>query len=237
MTILERQIAALHDTIDLLKQQLETERKTHAAYVTSATVLSGQAYALRYEGAAGAFIAERKARIRNSWLDTSWSDVTRDRNYDETPDFVRLTRMFLNLVSSGAFTRVKAKAPGIKEWIATDIDSPRLQHVKADIIECLRYNEAGTVFLAANVFGNIAPDDLFAFFRQLTVPNTGLVLLAGGLPVESERSFIIRPNGIAFDHNFFELIRASKLVCREYEVTYDGNSDRTAGYWISTAVL
>lgn len=205
-------------------------------------------------------IAELKASIARSWIeDTAWSDRTQDRDYDSTPDFVKLTAMFGRLVESGAFTRVveigcgdakylaylKARTRArIADWIATDLDGPRLERARqrvpevrveaADLLQCLeRYNRVGTVFVAANVLGNIAPDDLAAFFRGLNVTNTALVLLAGGLSLESTARFQLRANGIAFDHNFFALVRDSALVCREYEVGSDG---AVVGYWIAASV-
>ena len=216
-------------------------------------------YDVRYEGAAGDIIAERKQHIIDSWVhDSGWSKRTRDRNYDTTPDFVRLTAQFQSLAKLDQFTRAVEIGCGdgkylaylrglggtsISDWIATDLDGERLRGARtenlevvieaADILECAaRYNRPGTLFLAANVMGNIAPDDIYAFFKQLTVPNTGLVLLAAGLSLESTKPFALRGNGIAFDHNYFELLRASTLLCQHYEVNYDGNG---VGYWIAAA--
>ncbi len=215
------------------------------------------AYDTRYEGVAGEIIAERKQHIIESWVqDTSWSKRTRSRDYDATPDFVRLTAQFQSLAKLGQFTRAVEigcgdgkylaylrgiTATSITDWIATDLDGERLREARietpeviieaADILECVaRYNQPGTLFLAANVLGNIAPDDIYAFFKQLTVPNTALVLLAGGLSLESTKPFVLRKNGIAFDHNYFELLRASALVCQHYEVSFEGGA---VGYWIA----
>lgn len=217
------------------------------------------AYASGYAGAAGQIIAERKQHIIESWVqDTSWSDRTRSRDYNATPDFVRLTAQVQSMVKLGQFSRVVEIGCGdgkyldylrglagdaVSEWIATDLDGERLREARselreitveaADILECVaRHNRPGTLFLAANVLGNIAPDDIYAFFRQLTVPNTGLVLLAAGLSLESTKPFVLRKNGIAFDHNFFELLRASALVCQHYEVSFDGSA---VGYWIAAS--
>ena len=64
------------------------------------------AYDTRYEGVAGEIIAERKQHIIESWVqDTSWSKRTRSRDYDATPDFVRLTAQFQSLAKLGQFTR------------------------------------------------------------------------------------------------------------------------------------
>ena len=214
-------------------------------------------YSCAYSGAAGEVIAERKGHIAESWIsDTKWSDRTHNRNYGDTPDFVRLTTMFERLARHGGFTRAVEIGCGdgkylaylrrntetpIAEWIATDLEGPRLAKAReevtdirieaADILQCAaRYGEPGTLFLAANVMGNIAPDDIYAFFGALNKPQLGLVLLAAGLSLESTKPFALRNNGIAFDHNYFDLLRGSTLICREYEVSFDTT---VVGYWVA----
>ena len=100
----------------------------------------------------------------------------------------------------------------------------------ASNLDLVRYNQAGTPFLAANVLGNIGPDGIYGFVKQITAPNTCLALLAGGLSLKSTESFALRKNGVAFDHNYFELLRASELVPQHYEVNFDGGG---VGYWIT----
>lgn len=207
-----------------------------SAYIRAIKLLHGVPYAETYSGEVGRFIAERKSAVARSWeRDRSFSVRTAGRDYEATPDFQNLTRLFLATVP--AFDRVveigcgdgqylehlKTKAPGVREWIATDIDSPRLTAVKADIIECMRWNEHRTLYISANVFGNIAPDDLFRFFCSL---KSTVVFLAGGLPPLDAASFALRENGIAFDHNFKRLIEESGLVARSLE--YDGKG----GWWV-----
>lgn len=202
-------------------------------------------------------LSRLKQSIEQSWAaDISWSDRTAARNYGETPDFIRLTGMVRKIAKR--YTRVveigcgdakylaylRGLEPGIPDWIATDISGPRIERARrevtevrveaADILECqARYNEAGTLFVAANVFGNIAPDDIATFFSRMTKPGTGLAFLAGGLSLELDEPFVLRPNGIAFDHNFFALLKRSRLTELEYVVDYFGGRTKTAGYWIT----
>lgn len=205
---------------------------------------------------------ERKKAIQQSWSEnTTWSDRTSNRDFNNLPNYAKLTAMITRLVATGNYSRVVEVGCGdgkyleylsrkliqVPEWIATDIPGPRIEraitelsslNVQAmDLIECqMRYNTAGTLFVAANVFGNIVPDDMTAFFDRLNVKGTALAFAAGGLPIEADSDFELRPSGITFDHNIFRLIKRSGLSNLEYEVSLSAGRTRRAGYWVSGVV-
>jgi len=206
---LQESNAELRETIETLMKSIEEQRKSHDNYLRSATILSDASYGNFYSEQVSQILAERKGYIRQSWEeDTSFSERTDGRNYDDTDDFVKLTKLFENLLRSKdrVFTRIVEIGCGDAkyleylggrttrgreiEWIATDVEGPRLERARidvsgvrveeADILQCLsQYNTPGTLFLSANVFGNIVPDEIFEFFKAMTIPNTGLVFPVG----------------------------------------------------------
>jgi hypothetical protein len=194
-----------------------------------------------------------KSGLRSIWeVGESFFPGHSKRNYSKITDFVYLTNYIRDLapsckraveVGGGDFSYarhlVKTGALGRLPFVSTDIPSQRVRDAmareskftieEADLLDAqTRFGGEKTLFVAANVLGNVVPEDLNLFLSRVKASGSSLAFIAGGPHPCVEEAFVA--GKVRYDHNFFRLIREHGFQIHKYYMLFDPQVSKSATY-------
>ncbi|MBE7495999.1 MAG: hypothetical protein HS117_13735 [Verrucomicrobiaceae bacterium] len=194
-----------------------------------------------------------KSGLRSIWeIGDSFFPGHARRNYGKIIDFIHLTGYIRELahgcqrvveVGGGDFSYarhlVKTGALGRLPFVSTDIPSQRVQDARAreskftieeaDLLDAqARFGGEKTLFVAANVLGNIVPEDLNLFLSRVKASGSSLAFIAGGPHPSIEEAYVA--DKIRYDHNYFRLIREHGFQIHKYYMLFDPKVSKSATY-------
>ena len=152
----------------------------------------------------------RRDLLLQSWESRDeFFERRKNRNYHKEldfnilTDFIRQASMKSELtieVGGGDFTYaqhlIDCKILNKKKFLSTDIPCERVNKCKSAIdqfnieaataLEAQKFAKLNTLYIAANVFGNLTLDDTEKFFRNTRKTNSSIALISSGLEVASD---------------------------------------------------
>jgi hypothetical protein len=194
-----------------------------------------------------------KSALRSIWeIGESFFPSHASRDFKKLNDFILLTGYIQELapaysqvveVGGGDFAYARhladRKILGRTPFITSDIPSQRVRDARAragrfrieeaDLLEAqVKFPSNRTLYVAANVLGNVIPEDLHLFFSRLKESESAVAFIAGGTHPDAEEMFT--PDKIRYDHNYFRLARKFGLGIHKYYLLFNPERSKSVTY-------
>ena len=208
-------------------------------------------------------IKNNQKSIRNYWINSDFSsrDQIKNRNFDDDNNFQELTshitwwvdkvrgknKKIIEIGSGdGRYLNYLQKTLGMgSNLLGSDLMGPRLIEAKkkfthltfeeGDAIEILRrHGSENTVFIAANVLGNLTLQELNMLLTLLKKTNASLCFSARGLSKSAKQQSKPRKR-FAFDHNYYLLIERHGLKCHRCFFEQNLSNNETGTYILTVS--